>query len=86
LQEFQNSYFFAGIDDINRVETSMICLVILMRQIQTREDLIAPVDKFFKENLKYLTKIQSPIARSRLCLFLGEMVPHMFDRDKSSFD
>lgn len=40
LAAFQNCLLFQSVDAVNRIETSLICLVILTKQIAGREDLM----------------------------------------------
>jgi hypothetical protein len=40
LREYEKCFFFEAIDAKNRLETGLLCLTILLRQIQARADLM----------------------------------------------
>jgi len=40
LAEFDKSFFFSGVNSVTRLETGLVCLIILLQQIQNRPDLV----------------------------------------------
>jgi len=85
LRQYQGSLFFSAVDSVNRIETSLLCLVILTKQMINREDLIKDLDRFFISDFKLLFSVDSEIVKCRICLFMKQMIPSLFQRNQIYF-
>jgi len=85
LMQYQGSLLFSAVDSRNRIETSLLCLIMVTKQMINREDLIKDLDRFFAMDFKLLFSVDSVIVKSRICLFMKQMLPSLFQRNETYF-
>jgi len=82
---FEQSLFFAKADQVNRIETGILGLLILSELIIQRKDLIEHINSFLGSDFNQLLHVESMIVRSRLCLFMKELISKLFRNNIEHF-
>jgi len=79
LKDYQNSSILANTSSETRVETCILVLSVISYQMDTRDDLLRPIERMFAGYHEYFAGADpSPLLQSRLCLFFGFYINHLY--------